>query len=366
VGKVERTGAAKSVGSHVHCLETLANRSRHAYAWVYLDLEMSLLHDLPPVLSINDLQLPLPQDNYLWHAQSPSAWLEHFSASGSRSGKETQSLSSLFRSFLQGRLMNGEGVSFDHLRFLLHPIQAMVLDQQQLLRIFDTDEPSSRYRVLSKIKVLGRLQETQDLLQHLTTLLRGCATAAKQHNRESSTDSANDVSMIMLHLVCLNVFTNVPEIERFAKEQPPASDAARAEMWRRMRYPEGESYVLFHAGQVFRLVSSLPFDARPTWWPIAIYRASVACWSLRSLAKASPDSQSFVVNIDSLLPDEEDRFLDTAAETAVVTLPDGSRLPVLEGNNSLRYCTVKLEGHPNDLVRSVLERVKYFSERWSS
>jgi hypothetical protein len=331
-----------------------------------MDLELSLLHDLPPVLSINDLQLPLPQDNYLWHAQSPSAWLEQYSANGSRPGQEPQSLSNLFRSFLQGRLTNGEGVSFDHLRFLLHPIQAMVLDQQQLLRIFDTDEPSSRYRVLSKIKVLGRLQETQDLLQHLTTLLRGCATSGKQHNRESSTDSTNDVSMIILHLVCLNVFTNVPEIEGLAKEQPPASDAARAEMWRRMRYPEGESYVLFHAGQVFRLVDSLPLDARPTWWPIAIYRASLACWSLRSSAKAFPDSQAFVVSIDNLLPNEEDRFLNTAAGTAVVTLPDGSRLPVLESNNSLRYCTAKLERHPGDLVRSVLEKVWSFSERWSS
>jgi hypothetical protein len=327
---------------------------------------MSLLHDLPPVLSINDLQLPLPQDNYLWHAQSHRAWLEQYSANGSRPSQEPQSLSNLFRSFLQGRLMDSEGVSFDHLRLLLHPIQAMVLDQQQLLRIFDTDEPSSRYRVLSKIKVLGRLQETQDLLQHLTTLLRGCATSAKQQNHESSTNSTNDMSMIMLHLVCLNVFTNVPEIERLAKEHPPASDTAHAEMWRRIRYPEGESYVLFHAGQVFRLVDSLPFDARPTWWPIAIYRASLACWSLRSLAKSSPESQAFVISIDSLLPDEEDRFLSTAAGTAVVTLPDGSRLLVLEGNNSLQYCTARLEGHPNDLVRNVLEKVRSFSEKWSS
>jgi hypothetical protein len=262
--------------------------------------------------------------------------------------------------------MNGENVSFDHLRLLLHPLQAMVLEQQQLLRIFDTDEPSSRYRVLSKIKVLGRLQETQDLLQYLTTLLSGCSTSDQMQDHQGHTASANGVSMIMLHLVCLNVFTNIPEIERLAKEQPPTSDAARAEMWQRMRYAEGESYVLFHAGQVFRLIDSLPIGARPTWWPIAMYRASLACWSLRSSAQTSPESQAFVVSIDSLLPREEDRFLSTAAGTPVVTLPDGNRLPILEGTNSLQYCIVKLEGHSNDLVLSVLENVQSFAERWSS
>jgi hypothetical protein len=242
----------------------------------------------------------------------------------------------------------------------------MVLEQQQLLRIFDTDEPSSRYRVLSKIKVLGRLQETQDLLQHLIALLARCSEFAIKKDDENRTNSADCVSIIMIHLVCLNVFTNIPEIERLAKEQPPPSSAARAEMWRRMRYPEGENYVLFHAGQIFRLVGSLPMDAQPTWWPLAIYRAALACWSLRSSAKICPEKLSFVVSIDSLFPNEEDRFLNTSAGTAVVTLPDGTRLPVLEGNNSLHYCIAKLERQPNDLVRSVLDKVRTFAERWHS
>jgi hypothetical protein len=327
---------------------------------------MSLLSDLSPVLTINDLNVPLPKGNDLWHAQSSEAWFERSGTREGQSGEGMPSLNNLFRSFLQGRLMISGKLSFDHLRLLLYPLQAMVLEQQQLLRIFDTDEPSSRYRVLSKIKVLGRLQETQDLLQYLTTLLTGSQSSATQQNCNGFTQPTECVSMIMLHLVCLNVFTNIPEIERLAKEQVPVSRAACTEMWRRIRYPEGENYVLFHAGQVFRLVGSLPIDVRPTWWPIAMYRASLACWSIRSPVKAPPDSQSFVVSIDSLLPREEDRFLNTTAGTAVVTLPDGSKLPILEGNHSLKYCIAKFEVSPNDVARSLLEKVRSFSERWSS
>ncbi|PZD29742.1 hypothetical protein A1F97_10272, partial [Pyrenophora tritici-repentis] len=331
-------------------------RNRHAYAWVYVDLELSLLHDLPPILSINDLQVPLPHENHLWNASSYNNWLE---ASGTQGTHETPSLNAFFRSFLQGRLAGSEDLPVHHLRLLLHPLQAMVLEQQQLLRIFDTDEPSNRYRVLSKIKILGRLQETQDMLQDLATLLNRHSMATPTSERGGTGDwlqSAKWVSMIMLHLVSLNVFTSIPEIEKCAREEPPASDAARAEMWRRARYPEGESYVLFHAGQIFRLIDSLPLEARPTWWPVAFYRASMACWALRSLDRQSPGLQQIEVNIDAILPSEEERSHNTTLGIPVVTLPDGRRLAVLEGSNSLRYCISKLESYPSHLVRGIIDK----------
>ncbi|EDU48785.1 Transcription factor Cmr1 [Pyrenophora tritici-repentis] len=340
-------------------------RNRHAYAWVYVDLELSLLHDLPPILSINDLQVPLPHENHLWNAPSYNNWFE---ASGTQGTHETPSLNAFFRSFLQGRLAGSEDLPVHHLRLLLHPLQAMVLEQQQLLRIFDTDEPSNRYRVLSKIKILGRLQETQDMLQDLATLLNRHSMATPTSERGGTGDwlqSAKWVSMIMLHLVSLNVFTSIPEIEKCAREEPPASDAARAEMWRRARYPEGESYVLFHAGQIFRLIDSLPLEARPTWWPVAFYRASMACWALRSLDRQSPGLQQIEVNIDAILPSEEERSHNTTLGIPVVTLPDGRRLAVLEGSNSLRYCISKLESYPSHLVRGIIDKVRFFSDRWS-
>lgn len=275
------------------------------------------------------------------------------------------SLNGLFRSFLQGQLTVGDDTPLHHLRLLLHPLQAMILEQQQLLRIFDTDEPSNRYRVLSKIKVLGRLQETQDLVQDLTVLLKRHLHAATDNESDSQTRATDCLSIIMLHLVSLNVFTSIPDIERCAKEEPPVSEMARTAMWRRVRYPEGESYVLFHAGQIFRLIDSLPIDLRPTWWPVAIYRASVACWSLRSVEQQTSSRQAREVSIDTLSPSEEERFLNTSTGIPVVTFSDRKRLPILEQNNSLLYCINKLESHPTQLVNSVLDKVRYFLHKWA-
>lgn len=343
-------------------LDIPTNPSSHAYAWVYVDFELSLLHDLPPILSINDLQVPLPHENQLWNASSYSNWLE---ASGIQGIHGTPSLNSFFRSFLQGRLTGNEDLPVHHLRLLLHPLQAMVLEQQQLLRIFDTDEPSNRYRVLSKIKILGRLQETQNMLQDLATLLNRSPVMPATERGAAQEQTAKCVSMIMLHLVSLNVFTSIPEIEKCAREEPPASNAARAEVWRRARYPEGEGYVLFHAGQIFRLLDNLMIDARPTWWPVALYRASMACWALRSLDGLSPGLQQPEVNIDAILPSEEERSHNTTAGIPVVTLSDGRRMAILEGSNSLIYCINKLEGHPSHLARGIMDKVRFCLDRWS-
>jgi hypothetical protein len=366
MGEVERGRTAESVGyPHIPSDKVSSNHFRLVYAWVYVDLEISLLHDLPPVLSINDLNVPLPHETNFWHAQTKGAWLEHYGASGTRLDEERQSLNSLFRRFLQGRLVPGDDGSFHHLRLLLHPLQAMVLEQQQLLRIFDTDEPSNRHRVLSKIKILGRLQETQDLLQQLRMLLNRAAHLATEQENQGSVDPMACVSMLMLHLLTLNAFTSVPEIERCAREEPPASDAEYAEIWRRVQCAEDERSILFHAGQVFRLIDRLHINARPPWWPVAIYRAGLACWSLRSSTRTSPVDQLLGTCINTLLPNDEDSFLNSSVGTAVVTLPDGRCLPVLEGSNSLQYCIGALETHPTRLVRGVLEKMRFFSDRWS-
>jgi hypothetical protein len=366
MGRMEGGRATKSVRAFfLSCHTIRSNFLSHAYAWVYVDLEISLLHDVPPVLSISDLQVPLPHHNDLWNAHSQNEWIAQHGAKKIPMGHEMPSLNGLFRSLLQGRLTGGDDVPLHHLRLLLHPLQVMVLEQQQLLRMFDIDEPSNRYRVLSKIKVLGRLQETQDLVQDLAALLNRDSQAAIDGENKVRTEVVDWTSIIMLHLVSLNVCTSIPDIEKCAREEPPVSAAARAEMWRRVRYPEGENYVLFHAGQIFRVIDSLPIDARPTWWPMAIYRASLACWSLRTVERQAPGSQAREVGIDRLLPSDQERFLNIPAGTPVVTFPDNRRLPIFEGGNSLLYCISKLEDHPIHLVNSVLEKARYFLHRWN-
>lgn len=363
MGEMERDRDAESVRIISHLMDTWSDSASHAYAWVYVDLEVSLLHDVAPILSVNDSQVPLPHSNNLWHAKSYNDWIEQHEASGIQVGHQMPSLNGLFRCFLQGRLT--DDVPLHHLRLLLHPLQAMILEQQQLLRIFDVEEPSNRYRVLSKIKVLGRMQETQDLVQDLAALLNRHTEAALNDTIKSSTNSVDWNSLIMLHMVSLNVCASAPDIEKCGKEDPHMSAIAREEMWRRVRYPERENYVLFHAGQIFRIIDSLPVDKRPMWWPVAIYRASLACWSLRTVERQISSSPTREVSIDTLLPGDEARFLNIAAVNPVVTLPGNKRLPIFEGGNSLLYCISKLENNPTQLATNVLEKARYYLHRWN-
>jgi len=170
----------------------------------------------------------------------------------------------------------------------------------------------------------------------------------------------------MFHLISLNTLTSIPEIERIAREEPPTSAVERAEMWRCVRYAEGEHHVLFHAGQIFRLINELHTVARLPWWPVAAYRAAMVCWSLGAPAKSQADNQP-EVSINTLLPDDEamDRYLNDHLGTAVLSIADGSRFPVLEGNNSLEYCIELLGRHPTRLARGTQAKLKLLVNRWT-
>jgi hypothetical protein len=345
--------------SHANCVQRLV------YAWVYVDLEMSLLHDVPPVLSINDLIVPLPHDASVWHANSYESWLERYEASGAQFNEEMQSLNSLFRSFIQGRLTNTTDLPFHHLRLLLHPLQAMVLEQQQLLRIFGIDEPSNRHRVLSRLKVLSRLQETQDLLHQMSLLLTRSSNIRHQSN-DLPIRSTICVSMLMFHLISLNTITSIPEIERIANEEPPTTPAERAEAWRHVRYAESEHYIVFHAGQILRLVNELHSVTKLPWWPIAAYRAAMVCWSLSGPMRLQEGDRA-AVSIHSLLPNDGalESYVNDHRGLAVFTYTDGRQEPVLEGNNSLHYCIDLLSKNSTRLVRNTQAKLVRLAEKWS-
>jgi hypothetical protein len=60
-----------------------------------------------------------------------------------------------------------------------------------------------------------------------------------------------------------------------------------------------------------------------------------------------------------------DYYLNDHTGVAVWSYPDGRRVPVLKGNNSLDFCISVLEKQPTRLVRNTLEKVKHLKDRWS-
>ena len=364
-----------------------------------MDLELSLFNDVAPTLSINDLHAQLPHDADLWHIESAAKWLERYKQQGGRLTRDLQSLNGLFRNFIHGRLAQNEDVPAHHLRLLLHPLQAMVLEHQQLLRVFGKDEPSYSHRVLSKLKILGRLQETRDVLQQLEFLLRRKCDVDSAAGRTSN-QAMNRVNLILSHLISLNTHTCVPEIERIARQDPPMTAGQRAERWRHVWYSETSHAGLSHAGQIFRLLEELGDEQRPAWWPLAAYRAALVCWSSSVssfssssfLSSSSPASSSSPcpsadaagagaglsagrtisgrdqpeVSINTLPTCDKAMhgYLHDHVGRPVLTLPDGTRIPAWEGNNGLDYCINLLGRNSTRLVRVTQAKLRLLAQRW--
>ncbi len=94
---------------------------RLVYNWVMLDQELSLFHDTAPLLSITELQCPLPGPEVLWMSPSSERWLAAVqSVYGCTANVNPQLLSApsltpslydLFQDFLHDNLSRRQGAS---------------------------------------------------------------------------------------------------------------------------------------------------------------------------------------------------------------------------------------------------------------
>src|ERR1700709_790815 len=112
-----------------------------------IDQELILFHDTSPILSITDLQTPLPCSGRLWRSQNAVEWLDiiHETYANASSPEyhssahphDGLSLSHLFQDMLRDELeMKNRKLSPLRLKLLLHPLQSLVCHLGQLLSCF--------------------------------------------------------------------------------------------------------------------------------------------------------------------------------------------------------------------------------------
>ena len=141
-----------------------------AYSWVAADLELSLINDVMPLLPITDMNVPLPDDDSIWKATTPSEWLqavERFTSS--RSMAEYSSMPSLcesFRFFADNQHLSiRQAWSPFCLRLLLHPMHAMVSHARHYLGCIEYDGDGRKpLRKTTGNSMRRQLKEVQTLL----------------------------------------------------------------------------------------------------------------------------------------------------------------------------------------------------------
>ena len=350
------------------------SRSRLVYSWAMVDQEMSLFHDTAPLFSVTEFAAPMPDADRLWHAKSAPEWssifeqVHEFSGGFSSlgSGARPLSLRDLFRHFLDDEMIAlGIEMTPLQLRLLLHPLQSLVCQYGQLLSCFgdSMSKRSAGPHTMTAASTRGRLGEVQSLLSRWFDL-------AERYLKANPMCGLMSTNLIIFHLISLNAVTNFPEIERLARRE--GMDGTYQQLaWAHKRCISDIEEAVFHCGQVFRLVRSMPRGIRPPWWAGAIYRVGLILWTDSLIQRENGSANSggmFPVPgpsfaIDTLPADHPliVRYLTKREGMPCMTKRDGSQMTIDAPFPVLQHCIEVIdEGAAtrfSDGVRSKLDRL---------
>ena len=234
------------------------------------DQEWSLFYEKPNVVSVEMLVEPMPEDDTVWND-----WVS--SGPGLLMGNQPPSLRDLYRRFINGelRVSRETGLSQLSLRLLLVPLQSMVCHLREWIHAFSNGQVRWRQQAqsLSNSAIQVQLHQGRGFLLEWFTLASHSSTASSQNSPFSL------VTLVIYHLISLNVMTDFQEIEEAlingaipdrASWNPSLSGAQSSEAW--VIAQDSEEEVLFHCGQVFRLYRRMPSSQQPLWWPAALHR----------------------------------------------------------------------------------------------
>lgn len=350
------------------------SRSRLVYSWIMVDQEMSLFHDTAPLFSVTELASPMPDADRLWHARSAGEWSTIFEQvheftggySSVGSGARPLSLRDLFRHFIEDEMISlGIEMTPLQLRLLLHPLQGLVCQYSQLLSCF-TDSLANRTngsRIVTAAATRIRLGEIQQLLRRWYNL-------AERYLKANPMCGMMSTNLMIFHLISLNAVTSFPEIERLARREN-FDGTYQQLMWIHKRCILDIEEAVFHCGQVFRLIRSMPRGIRPPWWAGAIYRVALILWtdSLAHKETPSPNNNgmfpvpgpSFAIDA---LPAEHPlivRYLQKREGVPCLTKRDGSQIGIDHALPVLQHCIDVIDDGAStrfsDGIRAKLERL---------
>ncbi|KAH6959624.1 hypothetical protein BKA56DRAFT_600692 [Ilyonectria sp. MPI-CAGE-AT-0026] len=335
------------------------NASRLAYLWIIADHDISLFYDTPTRMNVSELEIALPSAEGLWLVPNAAGWKSSLDVMACKAGKTTREylqtprpgLSQLFILLLTDRL---DATNFDlqplHLRLLLYPIHNLVSQLRQLLVCFPKDAGESPFAASDSLASTAfRFSEIQTLLRRWYNIYR------KLQEQGARQDAVMKATLIVYHLINLNVFVSFPELERFSRGESANPDILGQFRKEWIQDPE---QTVFHCGQLLRLVRSVDVKLRPIWWSAGVYRVTIILWALcvrkRYVERMQSEPSNYpalgvTVKIDLLEPGDPDlqRFLRTKQGNPCLDLGKGKSISVYEEPQLVhRACVEALEGGP--------------------
>jgi hypothetical protein len=323
-----------------------------------------------PLLSVDNLHVPMPDSEVLWQAGSATEWLSAFENLHGSTYKSPSSARDLFTRFVDGELATEcKDLSPTQLRLLLHPLQALVCQLRQFISCLpDGGSHAKASRAVSKAATKARLEEISALLQQWYSISK---QNSSNRNGTCWTTCAN---LIMYHLISLNAVTSFKCIEQFARKEVQAGHFRHAS-WLQMRCIDQTEETFFHCGQILRLIKSMPVQVRPPWWAGAVYRVALTAWA-NSMAYSG---SRFTSNrhhseaekpfpIDNLTPEQEpiSRYLKYQEGVPMLSRSNGSLVSMDVPGNVLNHCIDILEEDSSmRLTDGIKRKLRLFAANWN-
>ncbi|KAK4935606.1 hypothetical protein LTR10_023367 [Elasticomyces elasticus] len=263
------------------------NISRLAYGWVLVEQEISLFYDLPPHIAMSEIDATLPADDSLWIASNAEEWRDELCRASPTTDwrvalaqQPDNSLRSLFQLFVDDQLDSTYQPQLLHMRLLLYPLHVLVAHLAQIMDDgFDSHDSCSLSKPITQTSSMLRSDEIRRLMHDWKALFQSLRGEGERFHALSR------ATLILYHLINLNLYTSFHELERFAQELSPAA-TVNSDRW--IRAPED---ALVHCGQIIRLCNEMKDELRPVWSAAAIYRATLVMWCFGVLKAPNPRMQ---------------------------------------------------------------------------
>ncbi|KAI0894240.1 hypothetical protein F4806DRAFT_117161 [Annulohypoxylon nitens] len=263
---------------------------RLAYAWVLLDLEMSLYQDSNLHIPVSALNSSLPSSEELWLAPDVTTWQQLFtrdddSGVGSYSTQPLPqpSLRTLFQWFLNDNLTPQKQQYLNPLtlRLLLQPLHGLVYSCRQLLDCLGEVTCSRSFSPITKASTHVRMHEIRSLLNRWLDLyklsLSGSWGSTTTDNNQTN-NALITATLITYHIINLNTVASIPDIEELARRE--LSDRELRQFSQEAgSFVHSPKEAVFHAGRILHLLRTLDRKTRPPWWPAALYRSTLCLWA---------------------------------------------------------------------------------------
>ncbi|KAL2867464.1 Zn(II)2Cys6 transcription factor domain-containing protein [Aspergillus lucknowensis] len=346
--------------------------NRITYSWLILDHEICLFQDVPSTafLSITNLNLPIPSPDAAWSASSAEHCVQamaQLSPDGSQS--IPPSLNEYIRRFRETSDVTTIGyVSLTTLRLILCNLQNLVI--QLRAAIDGSIDRRQAHKPLQRASIVlqsVQIQEAQELLHRWY----GLAMTQPASEMASSTMSVN---LVLYHLVALNTMVSFAEVESVARSDV-GSQSGKPPHWKRAYHLESTREIDVHCGQILRLMRSIPEQARPSWWPGAVYRVALIAWAnclCRASTDTAPSNASSHPWDDTLaldvLPTEHPSiaaYLNHQGGTPVFSDSNGTTVPLSDPGSVVRYCASFLDTDLNTkLTLGIQRKLRNMVQRW--